>query len=79
MTMTLDYAMERVTVACERLVDALAGIASLPGGTGNLNEGELACWDELRRAAGRGMQVFRVAPGMPPKPSGGYDGEDAAC
>jgi hypothetical protein len=58
--MRLDYAMELVTVECERLIGALAELSGGDRGLDRLNDVERACWDELRRAALRGIDVFRV-------------------
>lgn len=58
--MRLDYAMELVTVGCERLIRALDELAGGDRGLYRLNDAERACWDELRRAALRGIEVFRV-------------------
>jgi len=64
--MRLDYAMELAAVECERLIGALAEMAGGDRGLDRLNDVERACWDELRRAALRGMEVFRVTPrGVP--------------
>jgi len=69
--MRLDYAMELAAVECEKLVGTLAEMAGGDHGLDRLNDVERACWDELRRAALRGMEVFRAA-------SRGVQGE-AAC
>lgn len=58
--MRLDYAMELVTVECERLIRALGELSGGDRGLDRLNAVERACWEELRRAALRGMEVFRV-------------------
>jgi hypothetical protein len=58
--MRLDYAMELVAVECEQLLRALSELAGGDRGLDRLNDEERACWDELRRAALRGIEVFRV-------------------
>ena len=53
--MTSDYAKELVAVGCGRLVELLDGMRGLP-----LSDEELACWEDLYRAAKHGAEVFRV-------------------
>ncbi len=67
--MRLDYAMELVTVECERLISALAELAGGDRGLDRLNDEERACWGELKRAATRGMEVFRVSTFVPSEES----------
>lgn len=67
--MSLDYAKELVTVECERLIGALGELAGGDRGMDRLNDVERACWDDLRRAALRGMEVFRVTQSGVPEES----------
>jgi hypothetical protein len=53
--MGFDYAKELVAVDCGRIVETLDAMRGAP-----LSEMELACWEDLRRAALRGVEVFKV-------------------
>ena len=59
--MSLDYAKELVSVDCGRIVETLDAMHGAP-----LSDEELACWEDLYRAARRGAKLFRVTPrGVP--------------